>query len=156
MGYQSKQERAEDNHSSAQVLLTTGILGFVSDVIVLIFNPLDMPVFNRYMTTGVMGALFVLFIVMGLLSMRNYYRFHQEARSEDTLRDQIHRWCEENLPAQSVDEAVSVNAAYDEENYFERTTYIKAQIMRQFMNLDENMLDRFVDSYYSEIYDRGE
>ena len=106
MGYRSNEDMAEDNHSSAVVLISVGALGLLADIYMLIKNPLSMPMFNKYMTTGIMGSLFVLFIVMGALAMRNYKRFTEAAVKESTLSEKIHEWCVDNLTANTIEEAV--------------------------------------------------
>ena len=158
----------------------------------LIKNPLSMPMFNKYMTTGIMGSLFVLFIVMGALAMRNYKRFTEAAVKESTLSEKIHEWCVDNLTAKSIEDAVNdpdykeaatgsddTDATDDLEDdeclydtgdldddqvtdeadetddaviFYKRTTYMKNCITQKFMNLDDDMLDRFVEKYYSEIF----
>ncbi|WP_155832378.1 hypothetical protein [Butyrivibrio sp. MC2013] len=149
----SKEEKAEDNHSSAIVLLSCGIVGLAGVIFILTKNPLHMQLFNRYMSAGVMGALFVLFIVSGLVSLRNYKRFSSEAALENNLRSQLHDWCLENLTPDEINNATGA-VGDNAENYFVRISYMKEAVMKKFMNLDENLLDRFLDSYYSEIYDR--
>ena len=198
MGYRSNEDMAEDNHSSAVVLISVGAIGLLADIYMLIKNPLSMPMFNKYMTTGIMGSLFVLFIVMGALAMRNYKRFTEAAVKESTLSEKIHEWCVDNLTAKSIEDAVNdpdykeavdgsdatdatddleddeclydtgdldddqVTDEADEANeadetddaviFYKRTTYMKNCITQKFMNLDDDMLDRFVEKYYSEFF----
>ena len=161
MEYQSSEEKARDNHSSAYMLLIVGGLGFVFDLVNFLANPFGMPLFNKYLTTGVMGALFVLFFVMGAVSMRDYGKLREKASKENTLRDAISAWCAEKLSGDVIDEAVREenSSEYDDVNsgdeslYFERTEYIKKRISEKFLNLDEELVDHFVDEYYSQIYD---
>lgn len=156
MGYRSNEDMAEDNHSSAVVLISVGALGLLADIYMLIKNPLSMPMFNKYMTTGIMGSLFVLFIVMGALAMRNYKRFTEAAVKESTLSEKIHEWCVDNLTANTIEEAVDnlddSKSPEDAVIFYKRTAYMKDCIQQKFMNLDDDMLDRFVENYYSEIF----
>ena len=158
MGYRSNEDMAEDNHSSAVVLISVGIIGLLVDAYMLIKNPLSMPMFNKYMTTGIMGSLFVLFIVMGALAMRNYKRFNEAAVKESSLMDKIHEWCVDNLTAQIIEEATQNEPSEIEESegdgplFYKRTAYMKKCIQQKYMNLDEDMLDRFIEKYYSEIF----
>ena len=169
MGYRSNEDMAEDNHSSAVVLISVGALGLLADIYMLIKNPLSMPMFNKYMTTGIMGSLFVLFIVMGALAMRNYKRFTEAAVKESTLSEKIHEWCVDNLTANTIEEAVdNSDDSEDSEEadaedskdssdddavvFYKRTAYMKDCIQQKFMNLDDDMLDRFIEKYYSEIF----
>lgn len=154
MGYRSNEDKAEDNHSSAVVLISVGTLGLLADIFMLIKNPLSMPMFNKYMTTGIMGSLFVLFIVMGALAMRNYKRFNEAAVKESTLSDKIHEWCIDNLTAEAISDAINADEqeSGDGVMFYKRTAYMKERITSKFLNLDEDMLDRFIEKYYSEIF----
>jgi hypothetical protein len=157
MGYRSNEDMAEDNHSSAVVLISVGTLGLIADIYMLIKNPLAMPMFNKYMTTGIMGSLFVLFIVMGALAMRNYKRFNEAAVKESTLADKIHEWCVDNLTADTICDAIEAEDPDDDMSgdgviFYKRTAYMKERITSKFLNLDEDMLDRFIEKYYSEIF----
>ena len=50
---------------------------------------------NPYMFYGVMSAVFILFIVMGVVSMRNAKLFEKKAESENSLVDTLLKWSEE-------------------------------------------------------------
>ena len=97
MVYQSSSDKAKDNHSTGWMLIIVGGLGFVGDVIFYMMNPMNMPMFNRYLSCGVMGALFVLFFVMGILSVRTYKIFSVKAKEEDNVLRQIREWCDAEL-----------------------------------------------------------
>ncbi|WP_026494739.1 hypothetical protein [Butyrivibrio sp. WCD3002] len=158
MVYQSSSDKAKENHSTGWMLIIVGGLGFVGDIIFFMMNPMNMPMFNRYLSCGVMGALFVLFFVMGILSVRTYKIFSVKAKEEDNVLRQIKDWCESELSKEVIEEDI---ASVDEEEsvfsgegtmYFKRCEYIKSRIRRQYMNLNEDMLDSFVDEYYTQVY----
>jgi hypothetical protein len=156
MGYQSSEEQARDNHSSAYMLLIFGSAGLVADAVVFFVNPLHMPVFNQYLSLGVMGALFILFIVMGALSMKSYRRLHVKAAEENTLKETLEKWCRENLTTELIDEQCGEDGQNPENEdggvYFARTAYMKSRIQEKFLNLDEDLLDHFIDTFYTELY----
>ena len=156
MSYQSSEEQAKDNHSSAYMLLFFGIIGLMADAAVFVINPMRMPVFNQYLSFGVMGALFILFIVMGGLSMRSYIRLNRKADEENSLKKALEDWCQANLTQETIDRnCVEDQDAEDSQTegiYFLRTGYMKEQIQKKFLNLDEDLLDHFVDTYYTELY----
>ncbi|WP_026665946.1 hypothetical protein [Butyrivibrio sp. FC2001] len=158
MVYQSSAQKAEDNQSSGIMLITVGTLGLIGDIFFLIKNPLNMPMFNKYLTCGVMGALFVLFFVMGILAVRSYKIFKGKAAEEDTVLDKITGWCEEELKAEVIDEHMyDDDEVYEkltdkEDLYFKRTEYIKKRIEKQFMNVDEELIDSFIDGFYTKVF----
>lgn len=158
--YQSSASKAEDNRSSAYTLLAVGGIGFV--VVVLIFCNV-IPLYQnagitKYLVCGVMGAMFVLFIVFGIVSMRDSRLLLVKAKSENSLRSEIKRWCQDNLNCEGIDALLLTEEDSDseltrEEMYFRRTEKIRAAIEDKFMNLDEAFVDDFVDEYYQELYE---
>lgn len=116
-----------------------------------------MPI-NRYLVCGVMGAMFILFIVFGIVSMRDSNRFLVKAKSESSLVSEITRWCAENLHTDTIDsllvsEDEILEELSDEEMYYRRAEKMKALIEDKFMNLDEAFVEDFVERYYQELYE---
>lgn len=160
--YQSSEAKAENNRSSAYTLLAVGGVGFIV-VLLIFFNVI--PVYRnagitKYLVCGVMGAMFVLFIVFGIVSMRDSKMLMVKAKSENSLRSEMARWCQENLDlaaidAEILDEGESLAALSDAERYYRRTARIRAAINDKFMNLEEAFMDDFVDGYYQEMYENN-
>lgn len=158
--YQSSEAKAEDNKSSAYTLLAVGGVGFLA-VLLIFFNVI--PIYRnagitKYLVCGVMGAMFVLFIVFGFVSMRDSKLLLVKAKSENSLRSEIARWCQENLDrfvidAEIVEEGEQLEELTEEEKYYRRTERMRAAIDDKFMNLDEAFVDDFVDGYYQEMYE---
>ena len=153
--YQNSAAKAEDNRSSGYMLLFVGIVGFVAVLLIFIgVNPLyQSGSTTRYLVCGVMGAMFVLFIVFGVVSMRNSRILLVKAKSEDSLLGELTKWCEGNLTAGMVDEALFEDGTGEEQKYFLRTDRIKQIISNKFMNLDEAFLEHFVDEYYQRLFE---
>lgn len=151
--YQDSATKAEENKSSAYTLLFVGILGMIVIVLGLAgVLPIHLGGTSKYLTYGIMSALFLLFIVMGVLSMKSYRIFAKKAESENSLKDTIEKWCKENLDAAAIDEGLFEEDFSDEEKYFKRTGVMKEKIKKQFLNLDDAFLDDLVDGIYSEIF----
>lgn len=152
--YQKSSEKAEDFKSSAYVLLLVGIGGIVLLVLIVTgLLPIRLDGWNRYLTGGVMGTMFLLFIIMGILSLRSSKTLLGKAVREDELTREILNWCSKNLTAEAVDEMLTGEQDLPEEaKYFRRALYMKERISHQFLNLDENYLEQLVDDYYQEIY----
>lgn len=153
--YQDSRERANENRSSAWILLIMGSVGLV--VIVLgIMGIIPLHFSNPYLFYGVMAAVFILFIVAGIVSMNNAKLFAKKAESENSLRDAMLAWCRENLRAQGLDCEIGVDGTESEEAlYFKRFECIKAKLNYQFVNLDQCFLEKFIDdSVYDMIYEK--
>lgn len=153
--YRNSADRAEDNRSSAYILLIVGITGFI--FILLVFTGM-IPLYRnenttKYLVCGVMGAMFVLFIVFGVVSMRNSRILLVKAKSEDSLLSELTKWCENNLSVEMLDAELFAEEAGEEQKYFMRTDRMKAIISNKFMNLDEAFLEHFVDEYYQKLFE---
>ena len=153
----NNEERAEENRTAAYTLLLVGGVGLV--LIVLFFFDvinLHMALTSKYMITGVMGALFVLFIIMGIVSMKNSRILIQKASKENNLTMEIRKWYKENLKKEQVDALLELGEQPEELKYFQRFDYMKKAIQNQFMNLDEAYLDRLIEEAYPEIFEEEE
>jgi hypothetical protein len=150
-------ERAEEHRSSAYTLLIVGGLGILA-VVLFFFEllPVKMVGFNKYMVSGVMGSLFVLFIAMGVFSMKNSRILAIKAGKEENLAKEISAWCFENLKAEAVDKEVFVEGEVEiineEVKYFRRVDWINEILSSQFLNLEEGYLERVIDDVYGEIF----
>ncbi|WP_130836865.1 hypothetical protein [Lachnoclostridium sp. Marseille-P6806] len=158
--YHNSMERAEENKSSAYALLSVGSLGFLM-VLLLYFDHL--PFFrvsgwNRYLVCGVMGAMFILFLVMGVVSMRSVRGLCRQAESERSLEDEITRWCRDNLDAAGIDTALTeeLQELPEEQKYFARTAYMKRFINEKFVGLEESFIEYFIDGYYASLFGETE
>lgn len=164
--YRNSAERAEDNKSSAWTLLSVGVIGIIALVLAMSgVLPLHFYGITKYMIYGVMLALFILFVVMGLVSLRNSKIFAKKAESESSLSDSIREWCMANLKADELDAVLfktdedngeaAKDAVHlsDEEKYFKRNEEIKRLISDKFINLDEGFLEDFVDHIYEDIFE---
>ena len=109
-----------------------------------------MNLFSKYLIIGVMGTLFILFIVMGLLSMKSYKKFEFKASEEDNLTQKLTIWCQENLTKENID--TDIEDTSEELLYFQRSEKMKELISNKFMNLDAAFLDSFIDDIYPEIF----
>lgn len=157
--YQDSAKKAEENRSSAYLLLTIGGIGLA--LMILIFTDIiriPLAAMNKYMTCGVMSGLFILFIVMGITSMKSSKALAKKAESENSLSGELKKWCGENLTAEIVDEDCGEGENREDEaeeiKYFKRVEKMKQMISHQFMNLDEDFLDSFVDDYYPVIFEQ--
>ena len=157
--YQNSASKAEDNRTSAYTLLFVGIVGFI--LVLLIFVGV-IPLYQnetttKYLMCGVMGAMFILFIVFGSVSMRNSKILFIKAKSEDSLLSELTKWCERNLNAEQIDAGLfddtTGQTIAEEQKYFKRSDRMKTIISDNFMNLDEAFLEHFVDEYYQELFE---
>lgn len=157
--YQNSAAKAEDNKSSAFTLLLVGGAGLLVIILCLLgIIDLNLNETSKYMVYGVMGALFILFLVMGFVSLRSSKIFAQKAQKEDSLTEEIRKWCLADLSAEKVDAlfAEETETLSEEMKYFRRAELMKKLINEKFLNLDEAYLEHFVDEIYPEIFEKDE
>lgn len=159
--YQNSAAKAEDNRSSAFTLLLVGGVGII--IIILCMTgviSLNLSTTSKYMVYGVMGALFILFLVMGIVSMRSSKIFALKAQKEDSLTEEITNWCLADLNAEMIDEMISQEDGKEETaeelKYFKRTEKMKKLINEKFLNLDEAYLEHILDDIYAGIFEQDQ
>lgn len=153
--YRNSAQKAEENKTSAYTLLIVGIVGLTATLLILagVIPLYQNAAMTRYLVCGVMGALFLLFIIFGIVSMKTFKVLSVKAKSEDILVEELTKWCEENLTARRIDDGLfETQEVAEEQKYFMRVDNMKQLIQNQFMNLEEGFLDHFVDEYYQNIF----
>lgn len=153
--YVNNEEKAEENRTSAFTLLIIGGLGFVF-VLLFFFDVIHIPmaVFSKYLIGGVMGVMFVLFLIMGFISLRNFEILKKRAVKENSLTDEIKKWCFQNLNREQIDAELDFADTEEELKYFQRFEYVKSAVQKQFVNLDEAYLERLVEEMYSDLFEK--
>ena len=154
--YQNYEEKAADNKSSAYTLIGVGIVGII--VIILCFcDVIRLPLSesSRFMTLGVLGAMFLFFIVMGVVSMKNAGKYAKKAESEKELTKELEKWFMECVTAEKIDDGLFTEEEADfseEQKYFKRFDKMKELLTERFLNLNEGYVDRFLDKHYQDIF----
>lgn len=155
--YQDKKAKAEDYKSSAYTLLLVGVLGIIAFILMEagVF-PFRLAGSGKYITYGVMGTMFVIFIVMGILSLKSSKKYTQEAAVEDDLTERIKAWSKEHVTADSIKECVWFEEGTpDEMKYFKYFEGIKAAVIQEFGSLNASYLEALCEELYSEIFEEG-
>ncbi len=155
--YRKSADISTDNKYSAYILLSVGILGIIALVLICLdVIPLYSTVTSKVVTGVVMGSLFTVFVVMGIVSLKNAIKFGEKADSESDLTKEIMTYCEENLTASSVDGSIcdeEFHRLAEEVKYFKRIDHIRELITRQFMNLEEEYVNYICDEIYVKLYE---
>ena len=154
--YVKKSDKYEDVRSSAFTMLIVGMLGIIfvvltiTQVIKIPFNPT-----TAWLFYGIMGIVFVAFVVGGLVSFSRAKKLQAEAEIEDAKIDEINAWAKENLSQTTVDSGLDLNESV-EILYFSRSEKIKNTLMLQFEDVDEGLIDLLTESIYTKIYEDDE
>lgn len=165
--YRDNAERASENRSSAWVLMAVGGLGIV--VLILgITGVIPLHFSNAYLFYGVMAAVFILFLVAGIISMKNALIFEKSAESENSVKTALLDWCRQNLRKEELDRQIGIGEKASKEEtsaemeseeilYFRRFEAIKARLNHQFLNLDQGFLEKLIDdTVYEMVYGEGD
>lgn len=152
--YEEASKKAEEFKSGAYTLLAVGVLGLVLlGLLIAGVLPIRLNPSTQFLTCLVMGGMFILFIVMGILSFRSYKVQASKAVRESSLKEELVRYCRENLHALDIDAgAALLHEDTEEIRYFKRTEEMKRLISENFLNLEEGYLDNFVDEMYPQIF----
>ncbi len=153
--YEDSAKKAEEFKSGAYTLLFVGAGGFVLLILLLSgLLPVRLSWSGQWMTCLVMGALFAVFIVMGLLSNQSYKRVAKKAEEEERLGEELRSYCMEHLAAADIDrEALVLEQDTEEVRYFKRTEQVKQLLAQSRPGLEADYLDYFVDEIYPQIFE---
>ena len=152
--YEGASDKAENFKSGAYTLLTAGIVGLVVvGLLACDLLPIHLTLFSKVATCLVMGTMFIAFIVMGASSYKSYRKHATQAVAESQLKEELVKYCQERLNRELIDQTASVlETESDETAYFKRSAAMKQLISENFLNLDEEYLDHFIDEMYGQIY----
>ncbi len=150
--YVDKRERAEEYKSSGYVLTAVGIIGLV--VLVCMYMGI-IPGFEslrtNYMFLGVMGALFIIFIVVGLMSFTKIKTIIGQAEADEDMTAKVKAFMEEKITKNVLDKLASGGA--EEELFFQRAEYMEREIKKEFPDIDDALCEKLIDERYSELYE---
>lgn len=150
--YIDSNDRAENYRSGASVLIGVGIIGAV--VLTLsnigVIN-LPFPSSTKTLINVVMGALFFIFIIVGITSYISYKKYKSIADSEDNIEDKIDEWADNelNIEELTADEA---DDTPDELKFFSRTEKLREKINEQFPDLEESFKEHIIEDLYDRIF----
>lgn len=154
--YRPAEDKARDFMSSALTLLLVGGVGLIT-IILIITGVIKMSFANniRFLSYGVMSALFILFIIIGIKSFFKSKNYKKEAEIEKVLINDIHKWFFENNTKEDVDKCLDAESEnlIENEKYYKRVESIKHKIQSKFTDLDEAFLDKITDDFFHELFE---
>ncbi|MBR1389986.1 MAG: hypothetical protein IJ567_00800 [Lachnospiraceae bacterium] len=156
--YQEKHHVYESNKSTAYSFLPTGLIGLILIVLVaadIIPLPVKEPLKTELCI--VLALLFLIFLVIGFLHLRKLKTLAAEADTAKRLTEEIQTWFVQTYPAKVIDAAVfNANEKNPEEAeeqlYFQRYEYMKAQLQTDYPDLDEEYTDYLLELLYNQLF----
>lgn len=154
--YEETSKKAAEFKSGAWTLIAAGIVVLL--VLVLLMSgllPISFGRRSRLIFCLEMGSLFLLFFVLGILSLRSYKKLAQQAKQEAPLKEEMTRFAREYLTVQRIDEDCKREEGEPEEVlYFRRMERIRSLLLEQFPGLEPGFLDHFAEEVYDDLYDK--
>ena len=152
--YVSSKEKYKDNINSAFSLLFVGIIGLVFIILLnLKIIPLNIPKTTLLLATIVLGSVFVIFIIMGIMSYLDGKKYQSNISAEEDSQLDIALFITEHLSKENIDNQIeNIDELTEEELYIVRTEYIADIIHKNFEDADEELVESIIDDIYDKIF----
>ena len=152
--YQDAEKKAEEYKSGADSLIAVGILGIVALVLMnLGIIPIKLVGFSKILVTGVMGCMFVLFLVLGVTSRNSYKKLKAQAGEEEDLKAELKKYLKEKIQVDSFDAELKEDDPTMEILYFRRNEKMNALIKEAYPTLDAAFAEYIIEETYPEIFE---
>lgn len=152
--YEDADKKAEDYKSGADALLIVGVIGVVALVLLhLGVLPISLPTFTKTMITIVMGIMFVVFVVTGVLSRKSYQKLKTQASSDKDKKTDISNYLKENINPEEFDKELTDDNPSMEILYFRRMEKLKAMVFTYAEGIDVSFAEYILEEVYPEIFE---
>lgn len=146
-------DKYQDIVSSASTMLLVGIIGILFMFLVLTdIIPLPLNSSTAWLFDSVMGGIFIIFIISGIVSFMHAKQVKIDAEEEDKLIEELLTWANSNITKDMLDEGLDLTQP-EELLYFNRADKIKDKLMHQFENADEALICEYTEQIYQNIYE---
>lgn len=146
-------KKLSDARSSSYLFLIFGAIGLLLIAGVWLgIIPLHLATYMKILYTIVLGALFLVFLAVGIHYTRRLKTLQQEADSENQKTKEIIQWMTKNYSLKALDDMRKPEEELTSEQlYFERTEQITRLLLDQYQITDEKYLDYLIEKIY-QIY----
>ncbi len=149
-------DKYDDIMSSSYTLILVGIVGIIFMILVWMkIIPLPISSETSWLFNSVMGGVFIIFIIAGIVSFMHAKQVKIEADAEDKLIEELLSWADDNIHAEDIDEDLDTTQPM-ELLYFNRADKIKDLLMHQFENTDEALIYEYTEQIYQKLYENNE
>ena len=146
--YIEPQKRYEDHKSTGILFLVIGLIGTIITVLCwmrIIKFPL-----NSFQLL-ILLAMFVAFMGFGAFSLKRASEVFQTIESENNQVANMRKWIEENRENFCVSDTAGLSGS---EIYFQREQDIHDAILVQYPEIEESLLDIFVEETYQALFEQ--
>ena len=155
--YEDKNNKAEDAKSSAIALLLVGGLGLAFIVLlVLDYLPIHLFGLGKYLVSGIMAAMFLVFIAMGVSSIKTYKKYLGIAEEEQKNIEQIMDLLAQHMSKEVIDTKLAGEPEEMPQIYYSRLAVIKEFLEAHYGGLEPALLEKLADDWYEELYGKDD
>ena len=153
--YVSKESKKEETKSTAYSFLLVSVIGFIA---LILFATGALPVhvadYMKIMLCIVMGAMLLIFFVIGIVSLRQLKTLGTQAEKENDLSSEIISWFTSTYSAEDIDESMD-EKVFDQDLYFKRYEIMTRFLSKQYPDLEETFLDHLVEELYGKLFEEN-
>lgn len=153
--YVSKESKKEETKSTAYSFLLVSVFGFIA---LILFATGALPVhvadYMKIMLCIVMGAMLLIFFVIGIVSLRQLKTLGTQAEKENDLSSEIISWFTSTYSAEDIDESMD-EKVFDQDLYFKRYEIMTRFLSKQYPDLEETFLDHLVEELYGNLFEEN-
>lgn len=155
--YEDKNNKAEDAKSSAIALLLVGGLGLVFIVLLMLdYLPIHLFGLGKYLVSGIMAAMFLVFIAMGFSSIKTYKKYLGIAEEEQKNIEQIMDLLAQHMSKEVIDTKLAGEPEEMPQIYYSRLAVIKEFLEAHYGGLEPALLEKLADDWYEELYGKDD
>ena len=155
--YEDKNNKAEDAKSSAIALLLVGGLGLVFIVLLMLdYLPIHLFGLGKYLVSGIMAAMFLVFIAMGVSSIKTYKKYLGIAEEEQKNIEQIMDLLAQHMSKEVIDTKLAGEPEEMPQIYYSRLAVIKEFLEAHYGGLEPALLEKLADDWYEELYGKDD
>mgnify|MGYP001305275228 CR=1 FL=1 len=149
--YVKLSDKYEDIKSSAATMLIVGGVGLVLMALI-IAKVIVLPISaeTSWLFYSVMGGVFIIFVIAGIVSFMHAKQVKIEAAEEDKLIDSINTWANDNLKISDLDQGLDLSQP---DEILSRAERIKKALMMEFENADEPLIDELTEQIFHTLYE---
>lgn len=151
--YVKKEAAYEDAKSTASTFLIIGVLGIIALILIgLDIIPLSMETYTKILMLIVMGALFVVFLIVGIVYQTRLTSMKTEIQKEENLTQTVSDWFYENFTKESIDSRLEEIPEGEEALYFARYEIMAEALKSRFPDLNESFADEMLEEFYGKLF----
>ena len=146
--YIEPQKRYEEHKSTGILFLVIGAIGAIATLLCWV-GIIKLPLYGFQL--GIILAMFLAFIGFGIWSLKRASEVLKTVDAENDHVAAMRKWIEENRDSFCVSDITDLP---DNEVYFQREQDIHDAISNQFPDLEESLLDIFVEETYQALFEQ--